>query len=191
VLKLNIGAGDHPLPGWVNVDLYSGHPVIGRMDATQPFPFIGGEFDYIFSEHMIEHVTYEQGDYMLTECYRVLKPGGKIRISTPDIEFLMHLLGGRHPEYTSWAAKAFGLFSDEPAAVVNNFMRAWGHQFIHSSATLGGAVESVGFTILGWPSISHSDDPELRGLENDTRMPPGFLQLETMTLEAQKPEPEW
>jgi predicted SAM-dependent methyltransferase len=48
-------------------------------------------FDYVFSEHMIEHVSYAEGLLMLRECLRVLKPGGRIRIATPSLEVLLDL----------------------------------------------------------------------------------------------------
>ena len=34
---------------------------IMKMDATKPFPFEDASFDYVFSEHMIEHVVYDDG----------------------------------------------------------------------------------------------------------------------------------
>jgi predicted SAM-dependent methyltransferase len=37
---------------------------------------------------MIEHISFSQGLVMLSECYRVLKEKGKIRISTPDRRLL-------------------------------------------------------------------------------------------------------
>ena len=63
-------------------------PVI---DITKKFPFVSSTFDYVFSEHMIEHIKYQDGLKMLNESFRVLKPSGKIRISTPDLQFLLDL----------------------------------------------------------------------------------------------------
>ena len=40
---------------------------------------------------MIEHLKYSDGQNMLKESFRVLKPKGKIRISTPDLQFLIDL----------------------------------------------------------------------------------------------------
>ena len=45
-------------------------------------PFEDNTFDYIFSKSLIEHIYSPEN--MLKEAYRVLKPGGKIIIMTPD-----------------------------------------------------------------------------------------------------------
>jgi predicted SAM-dependent methyltransferase len=59
------------------------------LDATTPFPFDCGTFDYIYCEHMIEHISWQKGQTMLRECHRVLKPRGVMRIATPaDILFV-------------------------------------------------------------------------------------------------------
>ena len=83
--KLHIGAQANILEGWLNVDIYTGaSDRVAYMDATKPFPFPDATFDYIFSEHMIEHIEYYEVSFMIKECYKVLKKGGKIRIATPD-----------------------------------------------------------------------------------------------------------
>src|SRR3954451_18626949 len=79
VRKLQIGCGDNLHDGWLNADLFPRSASVIHLDATALFPFGDESFDYVFSEHMIEHVPYEQGLRMLSECHRVLKRGGKIR----------------------------------------------------------------------------------------------------------------
>ena len=87
VKKLQIGGGPNVLEGWLNVNIYCGHKgeVIRQayMDATRPFPFADETFQYIFAEHMIEHITYSDADNMIRECARVMKKGGRIRLATP------------------------------------------------------------------------------------------------------------
>ena len=83
VRKLHIGCGGNILKGWLNSDYNSVHSDVIFLDATKPFPFNNDEFDYLFSEHVIEHFDFAKGFAMLLECHRILKPGGKLRISTP------------------------------------------------------------------------------------------------------------
>ena len=79
--KLNIGIGGRLLNGWLNTDYYdSALPMVMYLDIKEHFPFEEETFDYIFNEHVIEHISYRDGVKMLTECFRVLKTSGKIRI---------------------------------------------------------------------------------------------------------------
>jgi predicted SAM-dependent methyltransferase len=190
--KLHVGCGDNLIPSWLNTDLYPLSSRVFCMDATKRFPFPDDTFTCVFSEHMIEHITYLSARRMLAEIYRVLKPGRLVRISTPSWDFLLGLLedpseplNARYiawatREYTPWAPRASAVF------VVNNYVRDWGHTFIFDEETLRELLQSVGFKAVRACKLNESEEPELRNLENVSRMPPGFLALESMTLEALK-----
>lgn len=195
VRKLHLGCGSHLLDGWLNADQSSASAHVLRLDVTQRFALDDAVFDYVYSEHLIEHLPLAAARFMLTECHRVLKPGGKVRISTPDLAFLLDL--GRRDksalqaEYVAWCLREF--VRDAPdggdAAVINNFMRNWGHQFIYDEATLRSSLARAGLTAITRRELGQSPDEALRGLENEGRMPPGFLKLETLTLEGTKAVP--
>jgi predicted SAM-dependent methyltransferase len=191
-LKLHIGCGDNALSGWLNTDYFPHSRDIMHLDATQPFPFKNETFDYVFSEHMIEHISYRYGLKMLAECRRVLKPFGNLRISTPNLAFLIDLArtdkSGLQRAYIRWASRTFiaGAPEDNETFVINNFVRDWGHTFIYDEKTLRGAMTSAGFSQITKFELQESRHAALRNLENETRMPPGFLRLETLTLEGGK-----
>lgn len=118
IIKLQIGTGDNLLKDWLNSDREptSGDAIF--LDVLEEFPFEDQVIDYIFTEHMIEHVSYPAGLYMLRECYRVLKPNGRIRIATPDIEKIIGLYNPEKTEpqrrYLEWNSKVgIGLYSSE------------------------------------------------------------------------------
>lgn len=187
---LHIGCGAHFIEGFLNADLSSSSKRVLRLDATKTFPFHSESFDYIFSEHMIEHIPYVAGLQMLSECRRILKKGGRIRISTPSLESVIALGGSDltdlQSSYIGWSVGQFTSFApgDDPAFVINNFFRAWGHQFIYARRTLATSLEQTGFADVKACRLNESDAPMLSSLENEGRMPPGFLALETFTLEA-------
>ena len=68
--------------------------------------------------------------------------------------------------------------------MVNNFVRAWGHKFVYDEASLTASLLMTSFFKIKRLALNVSEDPELQALEHAERLPPGFLELETMTLEA-------
>ena len=190
--KLNIGCGGRVLTGWLNTDYEPKLPMVMHLDARQPFPFKEETFDYIFSEHVIEHISYSDGVKMLTECFRVLKRSGKVRISTPNLAFLVDLTRPDKSDlqraYIKWAANTFipGAPDDNEVFVINNFVRNWGHTFIYDENTLRGAMTSAGFKKITKFDQHESKDAALRNLENEEHLPPNFLRLESFTLEGSK-----
>jgi predicted SAM-dependent methyltransferase len=181
--KLHLGCGDNPLPGWFNTDLQAKAERVFRLDATKPFPFPSNSFEEIFTEHMIEHIAYTKGLGMLRECYRCLQPGGKLRVTTPDLKFLIALYEPTtelQRRYIKWATDLFIPWAPKPSStfVINNFVRDWGHTFIFDEPTLREAFEVAGFENIR--------SCQLGPLENKSRMPDGFLQLESFTLEGTK-----
>jgi len=164
-----------------------------HLDVTEPFPIESESFDYVYSQHMIEHLPFESGRFMVRECFRVLKPGGTMRIVTPSIDFLFRLFSSREStlvdRYIKWVTKEFAPNAPRPLAsiVFNNFVRARGHQFIYDRATLQLILEEAGFSDIRERQIGQSDQAKLRDLETIDRLPDGFLELESMILEATRP----
>lgn len=93
----NIGAGNFKVDGWVNVDMPSEHYASFQeqsgmlaYDLTQrmPLPVQAGSAEIVYSSHTIEHVDNAAVMNLLREAYRVLKPGGVLRLTTPCAEVI-------------------------------------------------------------------------------------------------------
>ena len=54
-------------------------------DATTPFPIEAGALGYVYAEHFIEHIPRRDAVAFVREARRLLKPGGVLRLSTPDL----------------------------------------------------------------------------------------------------------
>lgn len=83
-LLLHLGCGPRRLEGWINADLAGRQKIDLALDARKRLPFPAGSLDAIFSEHLLEHLDYDEAERLLRECARVLKPGGVVRIVVPD-----------------------------------------------------------------------------------------------------------
>lgn len=197
--KLNLGCGRNLIPGWINADLFGQSPQIFQMDASKPFPFPENSFDYVFSEHMFEHLDLIGQQNMLKECYRILKKGGVLRIALPNFNFLVSLIN--HPgipinsQYLDWSYSRFvstkvGFKIDKkhyPIYVVNNFMHDWGHKFIHTCESLIEMGESCGFSNAVRCTIGMSNHPDLCNCEkHQNEIPSWANDLETMVVEFSK-----
>jgi len=170
VRKVQIGAGAIDKAGWLNTDIEPGENE-AYLDASRPFPLPGGSFQYVFSEHVIEHLTYEQALAMLKECHRVLAPGGKLRIATPNLVRFLELFQaaktGEAREYIRRKLEWHELpLTPEPETYILNVeMRAWGHQFVYTPGMLRASLEAAGFRDVREFGPGVSDDPELAGVE--------------------------
>lgn len=195
IRKLQIGAGPSKASDWLTTDILAKlRKKTVYLDAVAPYPIPTGAIDYVFSEHMIEHISYMQGRQMLRECARVLKPGGKIRLATPDLSRLLALMQpaieDTAAQYIKWAANEF-LPTGTPVAaihVLNNQFRNYGHQFLYDEACLSASLAAVGFTDITRLPMGVSNDPHLNNAEqhginmNNVAM----MTFETMVLEARR-----
>lgn len=55
-------------------------------DATQGLPIQDESVDVLYSSHMLEHLDKNETEKFLGEAFRVLRPGGIIRIAVPDLK---------------------------------------------------------------------------------------------------------
>jgi SAM-dependent methyltransferase len=171
VRKLQIGAHTCALPGWLNTDLYPLSISAVSLDATKTFPLPDASFDYVFSEHQLEHIAYSEALSMLRECRRILRPGGKIRLAVPSLDCLLELvrpartdLQERYIRYSaefSWPS----VENPGPCFAFNGTFMDWGHKFIYDKTTLRDTLETTGFTRTQFFTPSVSDDPNLTGIE--------------------------
>ena len=190
--KLQIGCGYNFLPGWLNSDFIPGKGVI-HIDATKKLPFPDACFDCLFTEHMIEHIPVVDAASFLAECHRILKSGGTLRVSTPNIQFLKRLWTEPQDEvirkYCEFAVATFVKFPKivNPCVVINNFFYSWGHRFIFDEETLIFLLKEAGFAAVLRCEVGRSAHSELNNIEkHGSLIGDDFNRLETLVLEATK-----
>lgn len=103
---LNLGCGYRFHRDWENVDFVATDPNVRVHDLREKTPYADGTFDVVYHSHVLEHFPKRAALNFLQECYRVLKPGGVIRVAVPDLERIARLYLealGRAPRELEWA----------------------------------------------------------------------------------------
>lgn len=83
---LNLGCGSRFHPDWTNIDITSSSPLVQEHNLRHGIPFPDDTFDVVYHSHLLEHLQKHKALIFSRECYRVLKPGGIIRVVVPDLE---------------------------------------------------------------------------------------------------------
>jgi SAM-dependent methyltransferase len=80
---------------------------IGNVDVEkEPLPFKDNSFDVVFNKSLLEHLNYP--DNFMRETYRVLKPGGRLIILTPDWESNYKMFYGDYTHKTPFTIDSLG-----------------------------------------------------------------------------------
>ncbi len=91
-LKLNIGSGQRRFEGdWINIDGVSRPGQVPDLlcdVGRDPLPYPDGTMDVIVLSHIVEHFGCGEATGMMRECYRVLKKGGSVIATVPNIKAL-------------------------------------------------------------------------------------------------------
>lgn len=88
MLKLNIGCGNLLKEGYVNIDLFVQQPGVVQAPADK-LPYPDNSVDEVFSSHLLEHISHVNTVQVLSEWFRVLKPGGVLQLIVPDLEWCL------------------------------------------------------------------------------------------------------
>lgn len=201
IKKLQLGCGYNEIEGWLNTDIYPVNKKIAYLNVAEKFPFEDQTFDYVFSEHLFEHLEFKIATNYLDESFRILKKNGKIRIAMPNIYFLLKIIENPkddlHQRYVDfnigkvlpYLKQRFPNATPDQLStfVVNNFFREWDHQIIYDFKTIELMLSRAGFSDIQQVAIGDSNDKNLEGVERHGMIIPSeFNALETMVIQARK-----
>ena len=88
---VNLGCGSHYHKDWTNIDLVSPDSMVISHDLTRGIPLDDDSCDVVYHSHMIEHLKRDDASRFMSECHRVLTPGGIVRVATPNLEQICHI----------------------------------------------------------------------------------------------------
>jgi predicted SAM-dependent methyltransferase len=166
--KLHLGAGPVRLPGWLNTDLISGDV---QLDVGRRLPLPDSVFAFAFAEHLIEHLTQRDAVRLLAELHRVLRPGGVLRLTTPDLKKVIALYEDRNPavsrrDYALFLEGVTGKRYDRGCQVLNDQLRLWGHRYVYDQEDLEARLGEAGFEPVKRLAPGESEHEALRGIES-------------------------
>lgn len=157
IRRVQVGCGPQNIyEDWWNVDIREFKGVDEVMDVTKPWPW-QDRLDYVYGEHFLEHLEPLQAIVFLTEAARSLVDGGRIRLSTPSLEWVL--------------ATHFNPAETDPGRMfqqtieINRAFHGWGHKFLYSKEALFRFLNGAGFIDIEFYAYGESKNPELRNLE--------------------------
>jgi SAM-dependent methyltransferase len=198
-LLVNIGCGSGGMDGWVNIDCFPAPCVTCVRDCRTTLPLSDGSASGIFTEHFLEHLDYyEEAPRFLTECRRVLQPGGTLRVLVPDGEKYLLAYGAGDLGAMERFSPLVGLDPESDIApfslersvlpfrtkmeVINfHFRQSGQHRFSYDFETLSGLLADCGFDSITRSGFGDSRHPDL-AIDSEQRAP------ESLVVEASSPE---
>lgn len=198
--KLHLGCGSIVVDGWINIDnspgvLLSRAPAakralrrvgvltnaqseavfpdgIVRVDLRKGLPYGDATAAAIYSSHLIEHLARWQGLRLLKECARVLRPGGVIRIATPDLGEIVadYLAGDTRAGDTPADSMMSQLmtFSEQQGTRAQRLVRRLvtaPHQWLYDEESLTKLLHEAGFSDVARATYREGLLPDLEQIE--------------------------
>lgn len=207
--KLSFGCGPYALAGWTNIDNGDGvnyaapeHDGVIHLDIFEALAVLPpASTAFITSEHLFEHFSLDDGHRVLRGWFAALRPGGVVRIVTPDLEreSLLYLRQLHVADDTTieahrlrWLGTRCELARGERltrAMVLNYGMRLDGHKFVYDQETLTQSMRLAGFEQIVRVECGESAHAELSAIEvhdgGDTGR--SFVPKLALILEGTKP----
>jgi len=154
---LHVGSGNNIRGEFENLDFYSFKKralPVSRHDLRYPLPYADQTFEGIFSEHCIEHLYPNQAVQMLSELRRVLKPGGVLRVTCPDLEKYINFYIGKPTD------PLFSMYESGCEAIWS-LTQNWGHISVWDAKMLTKKLREVGFSEASQTNFREGRNPDL------------------------------
>lgn len=171
--RIHLGSGPVHLEGWINVDLDPATRPDLVADLGRAFPFRDQCASYIHAEGVMCQLSLERGYAFLQECRRLLVPGGRLRLLTPDLaRFVRAYLddydsGGRALVDLWYHGTGLPLRTDTACEVLNVGLRDY-HGFMYDDRMLPVMARECGFEPVQ-VDFRRSEVPALRDIDQRSR----------------------
>jgi|LQYC01.1.fsa_nt_gi Uncharacterized protein conserved in bacteria len=201
LLKVNLGCGLNAPSEWVNIDgsfsallskrkrLYQALCKIFRIkpvpwpenikivDVRKGLPFPDGSSEAIFSSHMLEHLDFDEGDFVIKEAFRCLRGGGVIRIIVPDLfqtaqKYVDCMINDPQKEHSYNFLRDLNMSSKSYEGIWKIIYNKFGpskHLSMYDEWSLKTLLEKHGFTKIQRMVYGQSHIPDIKLVEDKGR----------------------
>jgi predicted SAM-dependent methyltransferase len=162
-MAMHLGSGDRVKEAWVNIDQNRSADL--TLDLRERLPFADNSFSVIYSEHFLEHLNYPRDiTRLLSECYRVLEPGGILSFGLPDGEMVLRYYIMRDDADFAQAQRRWSpSWCRTQMDHVNYCMRQNGeHRWYYDEETMRLLLESIRYVEIQRRDFDPKLDQELR-----------------------------
>ncbi len=193
--QLHVGCGHVLLPDWLNIR-YEVREEYGRLkkikggwllnyNLLKSWPIEDDSINYIAGSHFIEHLDLNHGIQFLKESFRVMKKGGAIRLSCPDLElYARNYVNNNKSFFDHKLIREWCTFkaAQTPGEIfiAKAYDSGGSHKWFHDFASLKHILETAGFGHVKRVGRLEGQVPDLKQLE------PAERELETVYVEAVK-----
>lgn len=180
-LKINLCSGNVNLENYVNVDISPAADV--RVDLSKMLlPFPAESADTVICISAINYFTFARGKEILTDVYRVMKPGGILRIAVQDLQlFAKHYLDRDQNFYFQKNPNgsdrfAGNTFAEKFSGFFNGYSsNGFGCQAFYDVETLSKYLDEIGFKNINKKACGES---AIHGTEKFDNRPDQMFFLE-------------
>jgi len=156
--RVHVGCGPHNIKkDWWNVDSIAFPGVDDVLDVTKKWDF--NNLEYIYAEHFLEHLEFDDALAFLCKAGNSLKQGGIMRLSMPNLSWVLktHFDTGKNVGDKKRAIDTI---------VINRAFHGWQHKFLYTKELLKEILSEAGFEDITFHLYGESNIAELKNLEN-------------------------
>lgn len=212
--RLHLGCGSCTPEGWLNIDgswnaRLAKYPAIRSLlgtlrivpisltivpwdtgvyyhDIRRPLPFSDESVEAIYASHTLEHLYFNEAQTLLRECFRVLQPGGVLRLVVPDLRAIVEEYTGGSPFAGEATSSPFSLRADRvndrlglrhtsaPSGVAMRIYKVITdfdvHKWMYDAESLIHYVQLAGFREVAQMEYHVSRISDIAALENPGRV---------------------
>ena len=133
-----------------------GNHIFVHHDLSYGIPLNDNTVDFVYSSHFLEHLFLKDAQSLLKESWRVLKPGGVVRVSVPDLAYAVKIYNlGQKREML----ENYFFVNDD-----NSYYAR--HKYMYDFSLLSEELEKAGFKNISQSSFQQGSTPDLKILDN-------------------------